>query len=39
MTFILVTAGSVVFFHEGVSTFKALGIMIILAGIWIVAKK
>lgn len=39
ITFILVTAGSVVFFHEGVSLFKAAGIMIILTGIWIVAQK
>jgi multidrug transporter EmrE-like cation transporter len=39
MTFILVTAGSVAFFHEGVSLFKAVGILIILAGIWIVAQK
>lgn len=39
MTFILVTAGSVAFFSESVSLVKAVGIMIILAGIWIVARK
>jgi multidrug transporter EmrE-like cation transporter len=39
MTFVLVTAGSVVFFHEGVSAFKAVGIIVILAGIWIVAQR
>jgi len=38
LTFLLVTAGSVVFFAESVSLFKAFGIAIMLTGIWIVAK-
>ena len=39
ITFVLVTVGSVLFFQEGVSVLKALGIAWILAGIWIVARK
>jgi len=39
LTFLLVTGGSVLFFHESVSTLKAVGLLIILGGIWIVATK
>jgi multidrug transporter EmrE-like cation transporter len=39
MTFILVTAGSVYFFDERLSMVKVLGILWILGGIWIVARK
>jgi multidrug transporter EmrE-like cation transporter len=39
MTFVMVTAGSVLFFAERVSAAKGAGILIILAGIWIVASR
>jgi multidrug transporter EmrE-like cation transporter len=39
MTFVLVTAGSACFFDERISAAKLLGILWILAGIWIVARK
>jgi len=39
MTFVMVTAGSVLFFAERVSAVKGAGILLILAGIWIVASK
>jgi|ERR1039458_5519578 multidrug transporter EmrE-like cation transporter len=39
MTFILVTAGSVLFFQERVSLAKVFGIACILAGIWVVVRK
>ena len=39
LTFLLVTAGSVCFFHEAVSAAKAAGVVIILGGIWIVATR
>lgn len=38
ITFLLVTAGSVVFYHESISPFKGMGVALILAGIWIVAR-
>ena len=39
MTFLLVTAGSVFFFGEGISAGKLGGIALILAGIWIMARQ
>jgi multidrug transporter EmrE-like cation transporter len=39
ITFVLVTAGSVLFFGERVSLIKSAGIVWILAGIWIVAHR
>jgi multidrug transporter EmrE-like cation transporter len=39
MTFVMVTTGSVLFFAERVSAAKGAGILIILAGIWIVASR
>jgi len=37
ITFLLVTAGSVFFYQEGISPLKGCGILLMLAGIWIVA--
>ena len=39
MTFVMVTAGSVLFFAERVSAAKGAGILLILTGIWIVASR
>jgi multidrug transporter EmrE-like cation transporter len=39
ITFMLVTAGSVVFFGERISLVKGAGILWILAGVWIVARR
>jgi multidrug transporter EmrE-like cation transporter len=39
LTFILVTAGSSIFYQESVSLLKLSGIALMLAGIWIVARK
>jgi multidrug transporter EmrE-like cation transporter len=39
VTFILVTAGSRVFYAESISVAKVCGLLLMLLGIWIVAKK
>ena len=38
MTFVLVTAGAVPLFHESFNMIKATGILVILAGIIIIAR-